>query len=165
LFVTSLVAAAMLAIGPAVVIAKVGAGVPVVVELSTAASRLALPFAASSGDLLGHWLLRHPRYDLRARAQMVIAGTNRSPRGRTRDAGVTSHREPDSVTGGQERFAARRLRWRRASSQSLPLTRRPRPPPAPGVEAPHRFAAPIALAPAALPLLWWCAPIFLSSRV
>ncbi len=165
LFVTSLLAAAMLAIGPAVVIARIGAGVPVVIELSAAAPRLALPFAESSGDLLGHWLLRRPRYDLRARAQMAIASTTRSPRGRTRDAGVTPHHEADPGIGGQERLAARRLRWRPGSIELLQLSRRPRPPPAPGMQTPYRFAAPIALATAAPPLLWWCAPIFLSSRV
>jgi len=165
LFVSSLVAAATLAIGPAVVIARIGAGAPIVVAMTVVAPHLALSFAASPGDLLRHWLLRRPRYDLRSRGLTVVAGATGSPRGRTRDAGVKPRREPGTGMGGPARLVARRLRLRPASSESLPLSRRPRPPPAPSVETPHRFAVQIALAPATPPLLWWCAPIFLSSRV
>ncbi len=164
LFATSLVAAATLALGPAVVIAKIGAGVPVVVALSVAAPRLALPFTMSSGALLRRWLLRRPRYDLRA-GPMVVAGTTGAPRGRTRAAGVKPRGAPAPGIGGAAYLAAHLLGWRPGSSESLPLARRPRPPPVPGGDTPHGLVALSAFVPATPPLLWWCAPVFLSPPV
>jgi len=165
LFVTSLVAAATLALGPAVVIAKIGAGVPVVVALSVAAPRLALPFAASSRELLRRWLLRRPCYDLRSGGPMVVAGTTGAPRGRIRAAGVKPRGGPAPGIGGAAYLAPHLLGWRPGSSESLPLARRPRPPPAPGVGTPHGLVAQSTFVPATPPLLGWCAPVFLSPPV
>jgi hypothetical protein len=164
-FVTSLLAAAMLAIGPAVVIAKIGAGAPVVVALSVAVPRLALPFAASQHDVFVRWLRRRPPYDWRARGVMFVAGAPGSPRGRTHDAGVKPRRTPGPGNGGPARRAAHRLRWRPAAGESLPLARRQRPPPPRARPTLHHDAELIALAPATPPLVWWCGPIFLSLRV
>jgi hypothetical protein len=165
LFVTSLLAAAMLAIGPAVVIAKIGAGAPVVVAMTVAVPHLAPPFTASQHELLVRWLRRRPPNDWRARGVMFVAGAPGSPRGRTHDAGVKPRRAPGPGNGGPARLAAHRLRWRPAAGESLPLARRQRPPPRRAGTTAYRNAELIALAPATPPLVWWCGPIFLSLRV
>ena len=81
-FVMSLVAAATLALGPAVVIAKIGAGAPVVVAPSAAAPEIILPLVVSAREPFDRWLLHRPRNDLRARGTVVVAGATGSPRGR-----------------------------------------------------------------------------------
>ena len=163
-FVTALVAAATLALGPAVVIARLGAGAPVLVASSAVASPvipLGVEFATQQLD---RWLLHRPRNDLRARGTVVVAGATGSPRGRD-DAVVMPCREPGLGNGAAACFAGRQLRWRPGASEVLALSRRPRPPPVPGVETPHQFAALIAFDPASSPPHRWRRPVFLFSRV
>jgi hypothetical protein len=162
-FVTSLVAAATLAVGPAAVIAKIGAGGPVVVATSAAAP-VVLRLVASPREPFDRWLLQRPRSDLRARNTVVIAGATGSPRSRD-DAVVMPCRAPGLGRGAAACFASRELRMRPGASEVLALSRRPRPPPVPGVWTPHRFAALIAFDPASSPPHRWRRPVFLFSRI
>jgi len=164
-FATSLAAAATLSLGPAVVLAKLGSDAPVVVVFSATALRVVLPIASLPEDFLWRCELRRPRDDWGARGPLVIASAMGSPRGRTRDVGVTPPREAGPLDRATARLAARRLRWRPGSEASLPPARRPRPPPAAGAGTPPRFACSRPFAPATPSLLRWCAPAFLSPRV
>jgi hypothetical protein len=164
-FGTSLAAAAMLSLGPAVVLARLSAGTPVVVVFSLSEARFALPFTVHPSDLLWLCQLVRPRRDWCARSSLIIASVTGSPRGRTNDAGVRSRGEAAPGGRGTARFAARRLRWLPGSDTALPLARRQRPPPTPGEEPPHRLGLPQAFAPATPSLLRWWAPVFLSPRV
>ena len=164
-FGTSLVAAAMLSLGPAVVLARLSAGAPVVVVFSLREAHFALPFAALPAGLLWRCQLVRPGRDWCARNSVVIASATGSPGGGTNDAGVRSRGEDGTGEGGTARFAARRLRWRPGSDAALPPARRQRPPPAPVEESPHRLGLPLAFAPATPSLLRWWAPVFLSPRV
>jgi hypothetical protein len=163
-FVTSLTAAATLALGPAVVIAKIGAGAPVLVAPSAAPQRIILPFAGSAARQFDRWLLHRPRNDLRARSTVVVAGATGSPRGRD-DAVAMPCREPGLGNCAAACFAGRQLRWRPGAREALALSRRPRPPPAPLIETSHCFAALTAFDPASPPLHRWRGPILLSSRI
>ena len=165
LFGTSLVAAGTLALGPAVVIAKLGAGVPVVVDLSVAAPHVSLPSAVPARGPLGRWLLKPPRPDWRAGSPLVVAGTAGAPRGRVRALAVTPRGEGLSGVAAAARLAVRRSGRRPARRASLALSRRQRPPPGWGRHAPNRSVALIAHEPATPPSSWWCGPLFLSSRV
>jgi len=164
LFSTSLVAAGTLALGPAVVIAKIGAGVPVVVDLSVAAPRLSLPSAVPSGPL-AHWVLKPPRYDWHAGSPMVVGGTAGAPRSRLRALGVTPRGNGLSGVAAAARLAVRRRRRCPITRETLALSRRQRPPPGASRHTSNRSMALIAHEPATPPSSWWCGPIFLSSRV
>jgi hypothetical protein len=163
-FVMSLVAAATLALGPAAVIAKIGAGAPVVVALSAFAPPVIPPAIGAAGLHLDRWLLHRTRNDVRARSTVVVAGATGSPRGRD-DAVAMPCRAPGLGNAAAACLASRELQMRRVASEVLALSRRPRPPPAPGVETPYRFAALIAFDPASSPPHRWRRPVFLSSRV
>ena len=162
-FLTSLVAAATLTLGPAAVIAGFGAGGPVLVA-PAAAPLLPLRLAATARAPFVGWLLHRSRNDLRARNTVVVAGATGSPRSRD-DAAVMPCRAPGLGNGAAAWFAGRQLRQRPGAGEVLALSRRPRPPPVRGVETADCFTALIAFDPASPPLHWWRGPVLLSSRI
>ena len=164
-FGTSLAAAAMLSLGPAVVLARLSAGAPVVVLFSVSEARFALPFASLSADVLWRCQLVRPRRDWCASSSVVIASATGAPRGRTNDAGVRSRGEDGPGGSGTARAGSRRLRWRPGSDAALPPARQQRPPPTPGEGPLHRSGFRRAFTPATPSLLRWWAPVLLSPRV
>ncbi len=164
LFSTSLVAAGTLALGPAVVIAKIGAGVPIVVDLSVAAPHISVPPAAPPGSPLGQWRLMPPRHDWRAGSPMIVAGAAGAPRSRVRAPGMASRGHGLSGVAAAAQLAVWRSGRCPVTRESLALARRQRPPPGAGRHTPNRSFTLYAGAPATPPTFGWCGPIFLSSR-
>jgi len=162
-FAMSLIAAGTLALGPAAVIARFGAGGPVVIAPEVAPTRF-LRVAASAREPFMRWLLDRPSKDVRARSTVVVAGATGSPRGRD-DAVVMPCRAPGLGSGAAACLPSRELRMRSGASEVLALSRRPRPPPAPGIRTAHPLAALIAFHPASSPPHRWRGPVFLSSQV
>jgi len=156
LFATSLLAAALLALGPAVVIAKIGARVPVVV-LSGAIPRA----DAEGGPVVGLQLCRGSLtpapYVLRAEPMIVPGGTG-APRSRSGTSGAAGGGLRATEARGAARLAARRRRRLARAPDPPTLARRQRPPP-PG--AAHQLVPSTVSAPATPPHVAWCAPVFL----
>jgi len=163
LFATSLAAAGTLAVGPAVVIAKISAGVPVVVTWSAAPAPAATTRDADGSAQVRHLLLTRPRYALTAHEPLLVAGSAGAPRLRPQGSALRSHGRPAPLELGAARLAARRG-GRRSTGESTVLARRQRPPPAARRQTPGSSLTLIAHASAASPLYGWCGPIFLSSR-
>jgi|GEM_PF-6973460 len=164
-FLTSLAAAATLSLGPAVVLAKLGAGTVVVVVVSVSDERPALPAAPLSNFLLFRCQLVRPRFDWSVPGPLIVAAGTGAPRGRMRDQGAMPRRASGPLEGRSARLAARWRRWRPGAEASLSPARRPRPPPLPGEVTPHRNRHPQAFAPATPSQSRWCGPDFSSPRV
>jgi len=162
-FAASLAAAGTLALGPAVVVAALGGGAPVLVAPSAAPQQV-IPVAASVRAPFGRWLLRRSGTDVRARSTVVVAGATGSPRGRG-DAVMMPCRRPGLGNCAAAWFAGRLLRWHPQASEVLALYRRPRPPPTAGGKTPLNLGALIAFDPASPPPARWRRPVFLSPRV
>lgn len=161
-FVASLAAAGTLALGPAVVVAAISGGAPVLVRPSPVPQH-PIPITASAREPFLGWMLRRSSSDVHARGTVLVAGAIGSPRGRD-DAVLMPCRAPGVGNGGRSCAAGRLLRWHPQASEVLALFRRPRPPPVRGVETPYRFAALIAFHPAPSPPARWRRPVFLSPR-
>ena len=157
LFATSLLAAALLALGPAVVIAKIGARVPVVV-LASAAERADAAEPAPAAVALCRGALARTPFVLRAEPMIVPAGTG-APRRRTSASAVAGVGFRAAEARGAARLAARRRRRGVRAPDPPTLERRQRPPP-PG--AAQQRVPPTVFAPATPPHVAWCAPVFLS---
>jgi len=155
LFATSLLAAALLALGPAVVIAKIGAGVPVVV-LSGAVPRADAAGPTSVGLELCRGSLAAAPYVLRAEP-MIVPGATGAPRNRTGTAGAAGGSPRAVEARGVARLAARRRRRLARASDPPTLARRQRPPPLGGA---HQLVPSTVSAPATPPHVAWCAPVF-----
>lgn len=164
LFVTSLGASAALAVGPAVVLAKLGAGGPVIVEAPIPLPPTILAGRATGGTAEPGRQLRRERQGVRSRAPVVVAGTGGAPRGGPRDRGVAARGAAPPASGRPAFLAAGQGRWCPCPGTCCTLARRPRPPPASGNRTPRRQVALIALVPGTSPHHWWCAPGFLFSR-
>ena len=163
-FATSLVAAGTLALGPAAVIARLGSGGPVVVTPDAAPPHV-LRLADTPREPFVRWLLDRPSQKFRARSTVVVAGATGSPRNRD-DTVLMPCREPGLGGSAAACFAGRQLRWRPGAGETVALLRRPRPPPAPGIETSDCFAELTAFEPASSPPLRWRRPVFLlSSRI
>jgi hypothetical protein len=165
LFVASLAAAALLTLGPAVVIATLSGRAPVVVALM-----IEVPHAAIAADATGEApgsgaALRQPRSGWRSQTLALIAVLPRTTRGRLDRAGVRARGGPAPPGGERARLSSRADRLGPGATGVLSPARRPRPPPAPGGEIAYRLDALNVPAPAALPYPRRCAPAFLSSRV
>ena len=160
-FATSLVAAGTLSLGPAAVIARLGTGASVVTA-PEAAPPHSLRLTATAREPIVRWLLERPSKDVRARSTVVVAGATGSPRHRD-DAALMPCREPGPGSSAATRFADRQLRWRPGASEIVALSRRPRPPPAPGIETSDCFAMLAAFEPASSPPFRWRRPVFLLS--
>ena len=164
-FATSFAAAAILALGPAVVLAKLSSGTTVVVVVSVTDERPTLPIAQVPTDVIGRCQLVRSRYDWGVRSPLIIASGTGAPRGRPRDLGVRPRGEAGLLESRAGRSAARRRRWRPGAEAPLTPARRPRPPPLPGERTPYRVGALQASAPATPSLSRWCGPAFSSPRV
>ena len=162
-FAASLAAAGALALGPAVVVAALGGGAPVL-EAPSAVPEQPIPVALSAREPFLRRMLRRSSNDVRARTTVVVAGATGAPRGRD-DAALMPCRAPGTGNGASVRAARRLLQWRPPSSEVLALSRRPRPPPVAGAATPHRFVALIAFTPAPSPPVRWRRPVFSSPRV
>jgi len=148
LFAASLLAAALLALGPAVVIAKISAGVPVVV-FSSAVPRADAAGPPSVGLALCRGSLAPAPYVLRAEP-MIVPGATGAPRNRTGTSGVAGGGLRAVEARGVARLAARRRR-RLARAQDPPVpARRQRPPPPGGA---HQLGPATVFDPATPPQL------------
>ena len=163
LFATSLAAAGTLAIGPAVVIARIAAGVPIVVTWGAEPAPAATARDAA-GTRVRQLLLTRPRYALTAHEPLLVAGAAGAPRLRPQGSALRSPGRPAPMELGAARLAARRG-GRRSTGESTVLARRQRPPPAARRQTPGSSLTLIAHASAASPLYGWCGPIFSSSRI
>jgi len=165
LFATSVAASATLAIGPALVIVKLGAGVPGIVVPGITLRHAAPADRLAAGAGAPRLQLRRERPAVRSRAPVVVAGTGGAPRGGSRSLGVPGRGAGGPGRGSSILFAGGREQWRSCPGEYCTLSRRPRPPPASANRKPHRSVALIELAPATPPPYWWCGPGFLFSRV
>ena len=139
-FGTSLAGAGTLALGPAVVVAELGAGAPVLVAPAAVTSPPVLSFAVRTNEPFDPRLVDRARNDVRARSTVVAAGGTGSPRGKD-DGFMVSSRGPLPGDGAAARLAGRAQRRLPRAGEVPALSRRPRPPPAAGGGTPHPLAA------------------------
>jgi len=159
LFVTSLGASAALAIGPAVVMARLTAGTPVIVEPSVAPPLAASALGAAWRGPAPACRLGRGGSGVRARSLVVVAGSSGAPRGGPRHLRAAA-RGVAAGASGVRRAAPRGDRWRGGGGDRLAPALRQRPPPAAADRtAPRRFTSRVHV-PATLPTLWRCVPDF-----
>jgi len=128
LLATSLLAAALLALGPAVIIAKIASRGPVIVALTASAARPDVPSGMAADQPPRCWLSARPRRELRAEP-MIVAGATGAPRSRSGSLGVPVRGHAALQGRGLVRLAALRRHSLVRRSQSPTPTRRQRPPP------------------------------------
>jgi hypothetical protein len=162
LFLTSLSAAAILAIGPALAMAALGAGAPVALEPAAAPAESAADGQAGPA-MTGRRLCRSPRNAVRARASIAIAAAGGAPGGRKGDGGISARRGPLSGADAVARRAGRRAPRCGCQDACWTFSLCSRPPPVSRVGKQPRRADPLTTVPATPPA--WCAPVFSFPRV